>query len=140
MKNFIFAAFLILTSLISIGAMANTTPPVSVPVRTVYNNSGPSVGLGGAGSVGTVHWVPLLNLTAKGVKGLQIQDTSTYTMEIGVATYGAAADSEVSQFLIPLSAANTFYPMAIAAGMRISIRGKGSVAITGENDTSIFYY
>lgn len=130
MKNFI-VSLLITLLMTQTLAMADTTPPVAVPVRIVYS---------AGNSVGLVNWRPLLNLTAKGVKGVQVQDTSGYTMEVGVTYYGAPANSEVSQFLVPATSVNTFYPMEIAAGMRVSVRGKGSTAISGEGNYTVFYY
>lgn len=111
-------------------ALANTTPPVAVPINVSYASH----------NVTTSTYYPVLNLTAKGVKGIMIQDSSGQTMEVGVAVYGATANTESAQFIIPASSVNTFYPMNIAAGMRISIKAVSGTATGGNFAATVFYY
>lgn len=93
----------------------------------------------GASTVGLTNWVPIVTRTTRIINGLSFYNTSTKTLEIGVATYGSTANSEVRQIILPPATQPNFVPLQINSSTRISIRALDSTAVTGEGDFSFFW-
>lgn len=77
-----------------------------------------------SGTVTNAAWVQLIASTALITKGLNIFDSSGFSLELG---FGAAA-SEVRKLIIPPGGLNGFIPLAIPAGTRISVRAINTTA------------
>ncbi len=123
-----------------IGSYAGAAAISAVGARVVYTGA----------NVGTVHWVPLVTATTKSVQALSVLNTGLSVMELGIASNGASADSEVRQIYVPSSATNGLnppstggaalvVPISLTLGTRISIRAVGSTATQGEFQLGVFY-
>lgn len=103
------------TQPVSIGAMAYADS-----VRKDYSG----------GSVGTGAWVQLIAATAATIKAFWLWDSGGFAMELG--TGAAAAETRI--LLIPPGGFSDIIPIGIPSGTRLSVRGVGGTASTGELD------
>lgn len=104
-------------------------------------------------TIPAVTWTPIVSSSVKGIKGISIfnnakQSTTPHAIEVGIALAGSAADSEVTQMVIPPSQSDVgvpgavFYPLSTGYGVRISVRNtgtSGSILNAGEIDSTFFY-
>jgi len=127
MKNFILT--LVLSAFMLIAPSASHAQYVGQPVRVLYSGN----------TVGTTFWVPIITQTQRAIKGVMISNTSSSTIQLGVAGGGSASNTEVAKVIIPSNQTSAvYYPVSFSGGYRISLLAYTST-VNGEGDFSFLY-
>ncbi len=144
MKTFLFSALALLCAL-AFTPPAHAVTSSAFPIRILFS-AGAALDAQGhpvctnCGNVGVTTWVDLSSSLPKAIKGVHLYNTSQVPFQLAIGTSG----SEVVQIIIPaghdndglnvnepMIPGNSFYPVALSQGAKVSIRALNSSATGG---------